>query len=316
MNNKVTSGFQKKKRGDILFYSLMILLPLLQYFIFYIVVNFNSISLSFQKYELDGYGYKYTFIGFSNLFGNYKNVVVDLFNDLTLISAVKNSLIVYACNLLVVTPLALIFSYYLMKKLAGHHVFRVILFLPTIISSVILVYIYRVMIDNIIPEILVKIAGGGKADYQYLVNPDTRFTAIIIYRIFIAFGVNVLLYTGAMSGVSDDILEAARLDGVTDFGEFIHIIIPSVWPTLTTFLVTGVAAFFTNNLGLYDLYGNKAESSVWTLGYYMYMNTVADGGRYELYPYLSTMGIVFTLVALPISTLVKWALEKYGPSAE
>ena len=315
MQNKVSSSYAKKKRGDMLFYALMIALPLLQYFIFYIVVNFNSISLSFQKYETDGYGYKYTFLG-SNLFANYKDVILDLFQDTTLIKTVKNSLIVYGCNLFIITPLALVFSYYLMKKLAGHHIFRIILFLPTIICSVILVYIYRVVIDNIIPEILMKSFGGTKNDYQYLVNPETRFAAIIVYRIFIAFGVNVLLYTGAMSGVSEDVLEAAKLDGATDFKEFIYIIIPSVWPTLTTFLVTGVAAFFTNNLGLYDLYGNTADPSIWTLGYYMYMNTVADGGRYELYPYLSTMGIVFTLIALPISSLVKWALEKYGPSAE
>ena len=315
MGNKSVNSYKKKKRGDVIFYSLMIALPLLQYFIFYIVVNFNSISLSFQQYEVDGYGYKYVFVG-ADLFKNYKAVVFDLFHDQTLLSAIKNSFTVYLCRLFVVTPLALVFSYYLMKKLAGHHIFRVILFLPTIISSVILVYIYRILMDNVVPEILVKMVGGVKADYQYLVNPETRFATILMYRIFIAFGVNVLLYTGAMSGVSDDILEAARLDGVNDFGEFIYIIIPSVWPTLTIFLVTGVADFFINNLGLYDLYGKNAESSVWTLGYYMYKHTVAGEGRFELYPYLSTMGIVFTLIAFPISSLVKWALEKFGPSAE
>lgn len=315
MTNKSVNGYQKKKRGDILFYSLMVALPLLQYFIFYIVVNFNSILLSFQQYEVDGYGYKYAFVG-ADLFKNYRTVILDLFYEQALLSAIKNSFVVYLCRLLIITPLALVFSYYLMRKLAGHHIFRVILFVPTIICSVILIYMYRILIDNIIPEILVNIFSGEKSDYQYLVNPDTRFTAILIYRIFIAFGVNVLLYTGAMSGVSEDMMEAARLDGVTDFGEFIYIIIPSVWPTLTIFLVTGVADFFINNLGLYDLYGNNAESSVWTLGYYMYKHTVAGEGRLELYPYLSTMGIVFTLIAFPVSSLVKWALEKFGPSAE
>jgi ABC-type sugar transport system permease subunit len=174
--------------------------------------------------------------------------------------------------------------------------------------------------DNVIPDII-EIAVGDKpdfkkAEYQLLAQEDSRFTTIIIYQIFIGFGVNVLMYSGAMSGVSTEIIESANLDGAGDLQEFWYIILPSVWPTLTTFIIVGVAGFFTNQLDLYSLYGTNANSNVWTLGYYMFRYTAADDTRFELYPYLSAMGIVFTMIAIPVTLAVKQLLERLGPSAE
>ena len=124
------------------------------------------------------------------------------------------------------------------------------------------------------------------------------------------------MYSGAMSGVSHDIMEAAEIDGCNDVNEFVHIILPSVYPTLTTFIVAGIAGFFTNQMYLYSLKGKDADSSIWTFGYYMYKETISNSSNpvNEVYPTLSAMGIVFTLIAAPISMLIKWAMEKFGPS--
>ena len=309
-------GFSEKRRRNLIFYCCMAALPVLQYLIFYIGVNFNSILLSFQHYNGEKAQYYFSFTG---LFKNYKDVFSMLFTDPTMITTLKNSLIAYLSVLLIDTPLALLFSYYIMKKFAGHKIFRVILFAPSIVSGMIMIYIFQVLVNNIYPDIIGMITGlKGKelAPFQLLVNPDTRFGAIIIYRLFLGFGMNVLLYTGSMSSVSEEMMEAARLDGVGDWGEFIHIILPSVWPTLTTFLVVGIAGFFTNNLGLFDLYGEHADSSIWTLGYYMYRYTVVGEDKFDMYPFLSAMGIVFTLFAFPVSLLVKKGCEKFGPSEE
>ena len=194
--------------------------------------------------------------------------------------------------------------------------------MPTIISSIVLVFIYQVLVDNIIPDLLVKklglVAQDDYGKFQLLTNAETRFNTLLFFCLFLSFGVNVLMYSGAMSGVSGEMVEAAHIDGCGDFRELIHIILPSVYPTLTTFIVVGVAGFFTNQMHIYDMYGggDKADSSIWTLGYYMYKSTVSGEKTKDLYPYLSAMGIVFTLIAAPISIFVKWAMEKYGPSVD
>ena len=323
MRTKKIGGFGAKRRKDLIFYGCMIFLPVLQYAIFYIGVNFNSIKLSFQQFEaLENNSYKYSF-DFSSLFANYKDVFKKLFTEPTMKTTLKNSLIAYSTILLIDTPLALLFSYYIMKKFAGNKAFRIILFMPSIISGMVMIYMFQVLVDNLYPEMMGNILNLSRKEtikYKLLTNPNTRLGAIIVYRLFLGFGLNVLLYTGAMSGVSEEMMEAARIDGVTDWGEFVHIVLPSVWKTLTTFLVVGVAGFFTNNLGIFDLYGEHADSSIWTLGYYMYRFTViaGEGGdtQFKMYPFLSAMGIVFTLFAFPMSMLVKRACEKFGPSEE
>ena len=283
-------------------------------------MNFNSILLSFQKYETVGYTYHFTWNGFNN----YIAVVKDLFANEQMLTMLKNSGLAYVCGLFITTPLALVFSYYVMRKFTGHGFFRVILFMPTIICSIITLFIFKNLCDNIIPEIIGKLFYANdenfvKDDFMFLVRMDTRFTAILVFSIFTGFGVNVLMYTGAMSGVDDSLFEAVRLDGATDFQEFLHIVIPCVYPTLTTFIVVGVASFFTNQLALFDLYGYQADASIWTLGYYMYTsstNNQAGVIKEMSYPYLSALGITFTIIATPITLGVKYLLEKLGPSEE
>ena len=309
------------KKRKLIFYILMVSLPILQYLIFYVYVNFNSLLLSFQEYKVVDNKQVFAF-NIGDLFANYRTVFDEILHARWMGDTIANSARLYFTSLIVVTPLALLFSFYIIKKYKGSKFFRIVLFMPTIISSIVLVFIYQVLVDNIIPDLLVKklgwVAQGDYGKFQLLTNAETRFNTLLFFCLFLSFGVNVLMYSGAMSGVSEEIVEAAHIDGCGDFRELIHIILPSVYPTLTTFIVVGVAGFFTNQMHIYDMYGggDKADSSIWTLGYYMYKSTVSGEKTKDLYPYLSAMGIVFTLIAAPISIFVKWAMEKFGPSVD
>lgn len=316
MIKRNTRNINASRRSDMIFYTLIILLPLLQFSIFYIGVNIRSVLFSFQEFESDGLTYGYKFID-GNIFKNFADAFTNLFTTPMMRKTIENSAFLYVFGLVVNLPLSLFFSFYIMKKFPASKIFRVILFLPSIICAVVLVYIYEVFADRLYPEIIrlfVGKEGFSFAEHQLLANSDTRFTALAIYHFFFAFGTSTLMYSSAMSGVSTEIIEAAHVDGISEFGEFIHIILPSVFPTLTTFLVVGVSGFFTNQFGLVEFYSGGADFSVWTLGYYLYKETVLNGQGKELYPYLSAMGISFTLIAAPITFLVKHLLEKYGPS--
>ena len=110
----IKNGLSKRKVGERIFWWSVLLLPLIQFCIFYIGVNFNSILLAFQDIEisLDGSGYKYSWVGFAN----FKTTISALFNEPELVASLGNSLLAYAVGLIAGTGLALFFSYYIYKK--------------------------------------------------------------------------------------------------------------------------------------------------------------------------------------------------------
>ena len=132
----------------------MLIFPIAQFLVFYVGVNINSISLAFREYQFDEGGV-YTFAGLQN----FRNLFRNLFTMNYAPTLLKNSLILYFCGLCVGVPLALFFSYYIYKKSPCSKIFRVILFLPSIISSIVMVIIFRYFAERAVPE-LVRIFFG------------------------------------------------------------------------------------------------------------------------------------------------------------
>ena len=294
------------KRKDLLFYIIGIALPVAQFVIFYIGVNVNSLLLAFQEFDRDLGGY--TFIGF----GNFKNVFEEFFKMYALKNGFFNSIKVWVLTTFTTIPLALLFSYFIYKKFPFRNFFKVALFLPSVISGMVTVIIYMYFIERAVPMMIEKIS--GQQIEGWLSNPDTRFWAVLFYNIFYSFGSYILLFLGGMNSVDPNIVEAAKLDGATGFKAFWYIIMPSVYPTLTTFLVLSVAGIFSNQFSLFSFYGIEAGNNVMTFGYYLYAQTsVATDAEY---PRLAALGLIITAFIIPITLLVKYCLEKFGPKED
>ena len=130
--NNVGARSNKK----LIFYCLFMAYPVLQFVIFYIFVNFNSILLSFKKIDIYDYNkFEWTLENFTQWFKD-----PTMFDQI--INAAGVSLKVYLISLVVGVPLGLFFSYYIFKKMPASGFFRVMLFLPSILSSIVLVSIY------------------------------------------------------------------------------------------------------------------------------------------------------------------------------
>ena len=125
-----------KKKGQVgwfnregkLFYGLMIALPILQFVIFYIVVNFNSVLLAFQSYSNFGGKEVRSWVGFAN-FAEIWDVLV---NDPghTIQVCIRNTMLFFLVDILIIMPLSLLFGYYIHKKALFAGFFKVVLFLP------------------------------------------------------------------------------------------------------------------------------------------------------------------------------------------
>lgn len=289
----------------------MIAVPVTQVAIFYFGVNANSILMAFQRYDSVATAFKWA--GFTN----FKAVIHDIFKLNALRIGAKNSMIIYAVGILISMPLNIFFAYFLYKKVPLSGFYRVILFMPAIISGVVLALIFKYFVEYGVPSVLdaVKI----KNYPNFLRSPDWSFIVIIVYGLWAGFGAGLLLYNSAMTKIPYDLIEYGQIEGATMFQEFFKITVPLIFPTITTFLVIGLAGIFTAQGAVFMFYGSDAEQYMYTYGYYFFTRIVSSVGvreNYSSYPYVAASGLIFTLIAAPLTLLLKYLLEKFGPSAE
>ncbi len=304
-----------------LFYYIMLALPLLQFLTFYVVVNFNSFLLIFKD-TTGGRLDKPT----DPLFKNFSLVFVDLFGkaegsifDSIIFKAVGKSLIFCALSIIVVMPLSLIFAYYIDKRFKGHKFFKVMLFLPGMITSMILVIIFKYFNDTALPGLLDLIG----VDYGYTISStgDTRsnFLLMTAFYLMFAFSGSILLYLNAMSKVDKSALEAARIDGAGELRTFFSIVIPGIWPTIVSFITINIAAIGTFQANMYSFYQSSAGANLQTFGYYIFNTIFLNGGSMTNpvgFGKAATAGIMATLIIAPITVLVRYLLTRFGPREE
>lgn len=306
---KKTKSIKHENILNLLFYISIVTLPLLQVVVFYFIVNFNSFFLAFQEYNPTTLRYDWAQLK------NFDNIWFFIMKDRTMITCIRNSLLSYAVTILISLPLALLFSQYIYKKGPAGALFKVLLFIPTIIPEMIMTTMFMYFANSSIPTVWNGIF-GTQIDGLLTRGDVTMLITLLGYSVFISFGGNIIMYSGTMSGIDDSLVEAAQLDGATQFQEFRYITIPMIYPTLSTFITVGVAGIFTHQLSLFSLFGSdgNAYMEVWTIGYFLYSKTVYAGSAG--YPELAAYGMMMTAIAVPLVFLARYLLSKFGPKVD
>lgn len=291
------------------FYIGFMALPMLQFVIFYIGVNVNSVLLAFKDitFTNGAYSFGWTFSNFTKWFTDVNEFAL---LKQTLLVSIKS----YFINLCFGVPLGLFFAYYIFKKLPGAMFFRFMLFLPSIISSIVLVTVYMCFTDYVVPELLDKIFRVTMG--TSLLSGKTRYATVMFYNLFVSFGTTVLLYSNKMSSISPEVIEAAQLDGANSVQEFFRIVLPQTYPTLSVFLISGVAGIFINEINNFAFFKYSWKSDTATLGFLMYFRTQKAKADIVQYPPLAALGIMMSAIAIPLTFAVKKLLAKVGPSED
>ena len=289
---------------DLLFYILLLAFPLAQFCIFYIGVNFNSFLLAFQTYNTQTSSFVW------DAGANFSQLWRELTSSSMLLDMLKNSLIAWFFATLLGTVGAVFFSYYIFKKFPCKNVFRVILFLPSVLPGILLVMLFQTFGNEAIPA-YIEVLFGTEIDPLFI-SADTRFIMVIVYSVWIGFGTQVLIYTGSMEQISPSVMEAAKLDGAKPLRELWSVVIPEVMPAINTFLVTGIAQIFVNQVNLWSFFGESAPYQEMTLGYYMFylVNRETAGTKLYYYGYASALGLICTFIAIPLTYVVRHFLGK------
>lgn len=292
-NAKVRRGF---------FIAAMLAVGIIQFLVFWVYVNFNSILMAFQIRTREGMSW-----GFDNFERFFREYKIPAF-ELSL--ALKNTLLLFVVGTLVGLPVSLLFSYYLYKKILFAKFFRVIFFLPSIISSAVLVGLFKYCMNLQGPFNAILSAISGKPiDIDWVVDEAYSMGTILFYVFWTGFGSNIVLFTGAIHRIPADIIEYAKIDGVGMTREFFQIIVPLIWPTLSMLLVFATSGLFTNSGPI--LLFTEGQYKTMTIGYYIFSQVQNNS-----YEYPAAIGLVFTAIGFPLVMLVKWALGKVTEDVE
>lgn len=298
------------RKGANFFVFCMLIVSILWFCIFYVAVNFNSILMGFK-----------TVVGvtdsgsaiFEYSFRNYEILLQELATPGGLIrTSLINTLKYFVLNFFIVIPLTYFVSYFLYKKIAGYKFYRVLFYTPSIMSSVAMVIIYKNIIGGNGPiDVIYSILSGKEmpAVPPFLTTNEYMTPAIMVYTFWTGFGVNIVLYQGAMGRIPEEILESAKIDGVTWFRELFQIVTPLVWSTISMTLIVAMTGLFTTG-GPIMLFGTTEES--WTISYYIF-SQVHDSG---IFYYPASMGIFFTLISMPIVLGFRYVMNKLDPKIE
>ncbi|MCQ2742478.1 MAG: sugar ABC transporter permease [Bacilli bacterium] len=295
---------RKAKRA--LFYWCILALPLIQFLIFYVYVNFDSVILAFQSYEqpIGEVGYTVSFAGLSN----FKNVF-DIIKAKPFL--LTNSLLLFVVDFFIGIPLALLFSYYIYKRRFFSSWFRVLLFLPQIISGTVFAIFFKELVSFAFPQVgLPNLLAS---------DPNTTRMTLILFSLCMTFGVNVILFTGAMTSIPPSLIEASELDGCNPIQEFFHVTIPSIFPTLVSFIIIAISGIFVNQMFLFTFHLSTNEFD--TIGYFIYSQSqsrygglVPTDGQTASYSTLSAFSLMITLILFPLTLTIRKLLTKFGPS--
>ena len=293
----------RQRRKRLVFVLCMLAVPFLHFLIFWLWPNFRSILIAFQlpgKEEL-------------TLF-NFERFFQELSSDITgprIWKMIDNSFIMFFVNTFVSLPMVLFLSYILFKRVRGYKVFRVLFYLPSILGGTVMTQIYRslLMTDGPVEKLLdaLNITLSDTTSYAGLLgSPETGMFMMIIYTLWTGVGVNMIMFTGAMNRVPQDIFESARIDGIGFFREFFNIILPLIWPTVTTMVVFSMVGIFSN-AGLVMLLAPDNDAT-WNIGYYILKYTLGANTtvtRIDGFSYPAAIGLIFTLVNVPLVFGVK-----------
>ncbi len=244
-----------KKKTDALFIYGFLAWPILHFFVFWVCMNFGTFVDSFFEIMADGTTRKFV------SFDNYAEIIRIIFGQkdrgIMNYHGVLNSLTLIPLSLLINLPITILFAYGIFKKVPLYNSFRIILFLPAIISSVVLCLAFRLSLDNssgIIIRLIKSMGLGGDGSQAntgiipvggFLGNEKTMWGTILVFSIWTGVNGNLIYFSSAMARLPESVFESAELDGATQLRQFGSICVPLIWPTITTMSITLVAGVFS-----------------------------------------------------------------------
>ncbi|WP_052087756.1 carbohydrate ABC transporter permease [Paenibacillus wynnii] len=234
------------------------------------------IFMAFYAYPiLKGFVYAFTdwnsfldtpsFVGFSNF--------RELASDEWVRTAMKNNLILTVVVVIMQNAFAVIFAVILNQKLKGMEIFRAVIFLPVLLSTAVISYIWSYMyspLSGVIGPFMSSIGLDHLSKVDWLGDPKYSMLSISAVLIWEYTGYSMVIYLAGLKTIPSDLYEAGEIDGAGRWTQFRRITLPLLAPSITINSVIAVIGCLKQFDQVYLLTGGGPAHKTETFGTLIY----------------------------------------------
>ena len=266
---------------------IFILPALLGTLIFIIIPVICSFGLSFTKWDL------LNPIQYAGL-ENYR----EIFSEQLFYKILANTVVFALSTSILGVIIPLVLASILNSKIRGSEFYKTAYFLPFITPMIVIGVVWEWIFD---PNI-------GILKYfhiNWLYDVHYAMAALIIISVWKLIGYNLVIFLSALSGISQNMFEAAKIDGANEFQIFKNVTIPLLSPTIFfVVIITAISSFQVFDLIYLMTQGGPLDSTN-VLVYAIYKNA------FEYFNVGKASAIAYVLfIIILILTLIQWNLRK------
>lgn len=318
MNKVAYKKRGKRSVGKTLFIYLGLAWPILHFTVFWFCMNIGMVYNSFFSENING---KLIFDGLEH----YKDVFRYMFGikkyGMMSSKSWLNTLTIMGLALFINLPLTLVFSYMIYKKIFLHQALRVGMYVPCVLSVVILCLFYKISVSGTqtyksLLTVLEKLGYKNQAVIKNgaLADSSTAWNTILIFSVWTGVNGNIIYFNSAMARLPDSVLESAELDGASETRQFFSIVIPMIWPTITTMSITLISGALGWYIPSLLLVGESMAGATGTGTVAWMIISNVNAGNATGYP--AALGVVIAVLGGTFVLLFKKVMEKIYPEVE
>lgn len=309
---KLIKGYSAFEKRDFMFIYLLIAVPVIQFAIFWGYVNFSSFFLAFRNSTGEW--------GFLNFVDVWSLITKGDMEGFTFFAMLGNSLALWSVANLLAFPIGLATTYVLFRRVTGHYFFRICYMIPSIVGSVVWAAMVKQLFEFNGPVIYILKNLGVQFPEATLSqglfsSAQTAFPALLTLTFLMGFVGGNAVITGAFARIPTELYEVGKLDGIGFWREFIKVAIPFVWPTIATMFTFSICTIFVADGNVFVYTNGTGNNGMATMGFYFTYRVYriqqsATASDSLPYGYVSAVGMLVTLVTIPIVFIVRHFLEK------
>lgn len=286
-----------------LFVAAFLAIPLIEFLVFYVFVNFGAFFSAFQKTEKG-----VTVWTLANF-----EFVIQLFKTGEFVMIFRNTFIYFGLSIVMFFT-GLIICFFIYKKIPGYRIFRILFLLPSLISSVVIVAVFKNFVseDGLAP-IFQKLFG---LDYTPALLAEEPYALImcLVYTLWMGCINRVILWGGTFARIPESVIESAKLDGVKWWQEIFYIIIPMVWPTVSMLLILSFAGIFGSSGSEFLLTKGQFGTNTFSTWMYLQVYGVSNAGdsNSNMFNIMASLGMIVSVVSVIIVIISRKIADKIG----
>ena len=287
-------GMVINRRKEALVALTMLAPNLIGLIIFMVIPAIASIVIGFTNWNMVS---SPSFVGF----GNFK----ELFSDGLFWKTLKNTSIYVFWKVPVNVFISLVIATLMNKKMYGRGLFRAILFLPMIASSVSVALLWQPLFDTTNGVLNVALRAIGLNGSKWIYSEKTSMMSLVMVALWKEIGYYMVMFLAGLQNIPSTYYEAADIDGASPVQKFFRITVPLISPTTFFVVIISIIGSFQ----IFDLTtvltaGGPADSTYTTIMY-----VYKAGFNFFRMGYASAISTILFIIIL-ILTLLQNSLSK------